>query len=168
MTLTFDQLTRVSAERRDIWHPADTTEWTGADWSNATMGEVGELVEVIELLAISSSLTRHGGIAANLVKKIRRHETNLGERIPKDELLAELSKEMANVVGYLVVLADYYDIDLGDAVASKFNEVSVREGFPQRLPVKADLKDLPAVSTCLADFQNEPCPTCAGYISAGL
>jgi len=29
-------------------------------------------------------------------------------------------------------------------------------------------KDLSATSTCLAHFQNEPCPTCAGYISAGL
>jgi NTP pyrophosphatase (non-canonical NTP hydrolase) len=138
MTLTFDQLTQVSQERRDVWHPQDTTQWSGADWSNATMGEVGELVEVIELLAFSSAITKHSGVAANLVKKIRRHDTSLGEKIPRDELISELGKEMADVVGYLVVLADHYDLDLGDEVAKKFNEVSIRQGFPQRLPVKSD------------------------------
>lgn len=149
MTLTFDELLRVSQERRDAWHPPESVEWSGADWSNATMGEVGELIEVVELLAISSAITRHGGTAANLVKKIRRHETGLGEKIPKADLLVELGKEMADVVSYLVILADHYDIDLGDVTAQKFNEVSIRQGLPQRLPTKADVEEG-------VEFEGEP------------
>lgn len=114
--LTFDELIVRSRTRRDRWHGPDTVPWTGADWSNALAGEVGE--------------------AANVVKKLRRHDTGTaGARDgSRDELVHALALELADVAAYLVLVADHYAIDLPDAVAEKFNLVSEREGFPERLP----------------------------------
>lgn len=107
---------RISAARRDRWHGPDTVPWTGADWSNAMCGEAGE--------------------AANVVKKLRRHET--GTATPRDpstdQLLVALGDELADIVAYLDLLASHYGIDVEAAVARKFNAVSQREGFPERMP----------------------------------
>jgi NTP pyrophosphatase (non-canonical NTP hydrolase) len=122
-TLTVSEIVRVNAVRRDRWHPPEAEQWSGADWSNAMCGEAGE--------------------AANVVKKIRRHETGLaalGQPVPPvEELMAQLGDELADVVCYLVLVADHYGIDLPAALVSKFNRVSERQGFPERLP---------AASTC--------------------
>lgn len=112
--LTFAELSEKSQSRRDRWHTPDTEPWTGADWSNAMCGEAGE--------------------AANVVKKLRRHETGMPDRIPRSELVAMLADELGDVVAYADLLARHYGIDLGEAVADKFNRVSEREGFPERLP----------------------------------
>jgi NTP pyrophosphatase (non-canonical NTP hydrolase) len=42
-------------------------------------------------------------------------------------------KELADVVTYLDLLAFQLNIDLGDAVIQKFNEVSIRVGSTVRL-----------------------------------
>lgn len=114
-TLTFAELSAVSQSRRDRWHTPDTEPWTGADWSNAMCGEAGE--------------------AANVVKKLRRHETGMADKIPVDELVRMLADELGDVVAYCDLLGRHYGIDLGAAVARKFNFISEREGFPERLPV---------------------------------
>lgn len=54
--IDFDTLRIQNAARADRWH-AGAEEWTASDWSNALAGEVGE--------------------ACNVVKKVRRHETNI-------------------------------------------------------------------------------------------
>lgn len=115
--LTFRELTEKSMSRRDRWHHVDTIPWTGADWSNAMCGEAGE--------------------AANVVKKLRRHETGMPDVLTVPVLREKLADELGDVVAYLVLLANHYEIDLGVAVARKFNEVSVREGFPEKLTVPA-------------------------------
>ena len=54
--LTLATFSAVNRKRSAHWH-ADGEPWSGADWSNAMCGEAVE--------------------AANVVKKLRRHETGL-------------------------------------------------------------------------------------------
>lgn len=113
--LSFDTLSKVNRERCKRWHDPDSEPWSGADWSNAMCGEAGE--------------------AANVVKKLRRHETGTApEGDPSEvELRAMLADEIADVICYLDLLADHYEIDVPLAVVEKFNRVSERQGFPERL-----------------------------------
>jgi NTP pyrophosphatase (non-canonical NTP hydrolase) len=115
--LTFELVSLTNRARAMRWHPGyphDET-WSGADWSNAMCGEAGE--------------------AANVVKKLRRHECGLRGALdlPPDQLHAALAEELADVYLYLDLLAGHYGIDLPSAIVSKFNAVSQRQGFPERL-----------------------------------
>lgn len=134
--LTFDALRDANSTRLARWH-GDDDDWTLADWSNAMCGEAGE--------------------AANVVKKIRRTDSVLwdAQKYPGDgasahakladmpaaearaALLENLANELADVVCYADLLAHHAGIDLGGAVASKFNRVSAAQGFPERLGVAA-------------------------------
>lgn len=118
MPLTFEQFSRVNTSRCARWHPGfpgDGDMWTGADWANAAAGEMGE--------------------ACNVVKKLRRIDVGQpGKLDPNlDELIGHLAAEIADTVTYLDLLATYYGIDLTQALREKFNLVSEREGFPERL-----------------------------------
>lgn len=119
-TITFRQLRDANVTRCKKWHPGFLVEteptWTGADWSNAMCGEAGE--------------------AANVVKKIRRLETGTapGPDDPPERVLLEmLACELADIVCYADLLAAFYGIDLDAALVDKFNAVSQRQGFPDRL-----------------------------------
>lgn len=114
--LTFAEVRAVNEQRCARWHHPDTVPWTGADWSNAMQGEAGE--------------------AGNVVKKLRRLETRTGAAadLPAPVLIEKLAGEVADTFIYLDLLAAFYGIDLAAAVTAKFNAVSVREGFPDRLP----------------------------------
>jgi NTP pyrophosphatase (non-canonical NTP hydrolase) len=116
--LTFLRLSEENVHRACRWHPGFPTDdtWNGADWSNAMCGEAGE--------------------AANVVKKLRRHETGHHGALDGDEaeLRNALADELADVVIYADLLAEKYDISLADAIVRKFNVVSERQGFPERLP----------------------------------
>ncbi|HUU94050.1 MAG TPA: hypothetical protein VM238_22895 [Phycisphaerae bacterium] len=79
-------------------------DWSETDWACAMAGEVGEV--------------------CNLIKKRRR-----GELVDARAIAAEL----ADVVTYADLLARRLDINLGMAVACKFNEVSERVSSPIRL-----------------------------------
>jgi NTP pyrophosphatase (non-canonical NTP hydrolase) len=115
-SLDLKDVREQNASRRDQWHSGGEP-WIGSDWSNAMCGEAGE--------------------AANVVKKIRRHETSLAEtsyNTPEREALTPaLAAELADTILYADLLADYYGIDLAAAVIEKFNRVSDSQGFPQRL-----------------------------------
>jgi NTP pyrophosphatase (non-canonical NTP hydrolase) len=114
--LTFQRVREVSHARMLRWHDTDS-QWSGADWSNAMQGEAGE--------------------AGNVVKKLRRLECSLAPGPadpPKDELLKKLADEIADTFLYLDLLAEFYGIDIPTAVIDKFNRVSERQGFPERLP----------------------------------
>ena len=80
----------------------DGSDWSPADWMTATVGELGEL--------------------ANIMKKVRRGDLTLEEALPS------MSKEFADVVTYLDIMAMQYNIPLGEATRAKFNEVSRRVG----------------------------------------
>lgn len=114
----------INAARCRRWHGADSTyagtpprstQWSGADWATAMGGECGE--------------------AQNVVKKLRRGESGTpSARDPgRDELLLELGDELADTLLYADLLANYYGIDLSEAIVRKFNAVSEREEFPERL-----------------------------------
>lgn len=111
--LNLTDLRVASLARAARWHEG-AEPWSGADWSNAMCGEAGE--------------------AANVVKKLRRQETGIRQPGPPPaELLAMLAKELADVVIYADLVAEHYGLDLAAAVVQKFNEVSDRYGFPERL-----------------------------------
>lgn len=78
----------------------------GPWWGNAMAGECGE--------------------ACNVIKKIDRDGMT-------PERLADLAKELADVVTYADLLAARFGIDLGEAIACKFNEVSKRVSSGLRL-----------------------------------
>lgn len=75
------------------------------------------------------------GEVANVVKKLRRHECGLQGVLdkPYDELRTQLADELADVYCYLDLLATKAGVDLGEAIRRKFNVVSERQGFPERL-----------------------------------
>lgn len=117
-SLTFDQVRVINVARARRWHngfPDGDDPWTGADWSNAMMGEAGE--------------------AANVVKKLRRGETGLNGAVDPDrqKLIEWLGHELADTILYAILLAEFYGVDLPRSIVEKFDAISVREGFPERL-----------------------------------
>lgn len=122
-SLTFGAVRVANTDRcvrfgHDAWRPSQ--------WSNATAGEAGELAEVVLALAV----TKYTGRLANTLKKLDR-------QMPGDPDIATLreqaAKELADIVLYADLTAAELNIDLGEAVRAKFNEVSDRHGFPERL-----------------------------------
>jgi len=80
--------------------------WDASDWVMATVGELGEL--------------------ANVLKKVLR-----GDFDPKSpEVRKMIADELADVAVYLDLLAFNVDVDLGEAVMSKWNETSRKLGIP--------------------------------------
>jgi len=128
--LTFNQLRKANLKRLPLFRnkkgdfahsEPDGSDWLLSQWSNAVCGEIGEVSQV--LLQIIASQ----GMAANLIKKIERGDFILEEK--RDEL----GKELADVAIYLDILAFRVGIDLGSAIAYKFNEVSDRVGCDIKL-----------------------------------
>jgi NTP pyrophosphatase (non-canonical NTP hydrolase) len=118
LDLSFASLSQINRQRCQRWHPGFPEDsWTGADWSNAMQGEAGE--------------------AGNVVKKLRRAELGTQGALdpPALALRAQLGDEIADTVIYADLLAQFYGLDLALCVARKFNAVSEREGFPERLSV---------------------------------
>lgn len=115
------RLRATNIQRCARWHGPGTEPWGGADWSNAMCGESGE--------------------AANVVKKIRRLETRTGsqDETPLATLVEKLGDELADTIIYADLLASHYGIDLEEAIVRKFNFVSEREGFPERLVIDGEV-----------------------------
>lgn len=112
---TLMDMSTINRARANRWH-TNAEAWTGADWSNAMCGEAGE--------------------AANVVKKLRRHETGITSSyntpvVP--DLLDTLSDEIADVILYADLLAYHYGLATDIALRRKFNRVSEAQGFPERL-----------------------------------
>ncbi len=82
-------------------------DWSLGEWICAVTGELGEL--------------------ANLIKKVRRGDKTLSD------VRDEVARELADVACYLDILALQCGVDLGDAVVTKFNEVSDRIGVDVKL-----------------------------------
>lgn len=112
-TLTFGELRRKNAERRDLLLRAKKPDfrvedaWSLNDWMTALVGEIGE--------------------AANLLKKVHRGDYTL------DAIRGDLADEIADVQTYLDLLASVAGIDLGAATVAKWNRVSQRIDCPLRL-----------------------------------
>lgn len=93
-------------------HPLHS--WSLSDWFTAVTGELGE--------------------AANVAKKLNRVRDGIpGNTQTPDELKAALADEIADTFIYLDLLAQSADIDLEDAVISKFNRTSEKIGYDDKL-----------------------------------
>lgn len=110
--LTFDAFRQANVARCVKWHPEGIASWSPSDWLTAVTGELGEL--------------------ASLLKMRNRERDGLpGNKFsPTDKMIAD---ELADVLTYLDLLAAVLNVDLGRAAVSKFNEVSERVGFPDRI-----------------------------------
>ena len=107
--LTFDELRKANVSRcNSAFHPLE--EWNPLEWVAAVAGEVGEL--------------------ANLLKKNHRGDF---DDVPADDVRCVIAKELADSVIYLDLLAARCQIDLGEAVRNKFNEVSIKRNASERL-----------------------------------
>jgi len=91
----------------------DGHDWNIAEWTNAMAGEVGE--------------------ACNVAKKLVR-----GDYADWKDGVAELLKELADVVIYADLCAQRVGMPLETAIVQKFNEVSERIDSNVRLTVKEE------------------------------
>ena len=114
--LTFDEFRAANVARCLKWHPRGIESWSPSDWLTAVTGELGEL--------------------ASLLKMRNRERDGLpGNKFsPSDEQVAD---ELADVLTYLDLLAAALGVDLGHAAAQKFNKVSERLGFSDRIELTA-------------------------------
>ena len=112
--LTFRHLRETNLRRCNRWHPGGIEEWSLSDWAVAMAGEAGETCDVI--------------------KKLNRYRDGVvGNSKTEVELVQQLGDEIADVLIYLDLLAARAGVDLDEAVIRKFNAVSERVGFPDRL-----------------------------------
>lgn len=110
--LRFDALRAANVARANRWHPKGIRSWSPADWLCAVTGELGELASLIKM-------------------RQRERDGLVGNKFsPTDAMIA---KEIADVATYLDLLAASMGINLSAAIIMKFNEVSERVGFPERL-----------------------------------
>lgn len=114
LPLSFDQFRKANRARCLKWHPNGIESWSDSDWITAIVGELGEL--------------------ASLIKMRNRERDGLpGNKFsPTNQ---QIANEAADVVTYLDLFCERNGIDLGIAAAEKFNEVSHRVGFPDRIKV---------------------------------
>lgn len=112
--LTFSGFRAANRDRCLKWHPQGIGSWSDSDWLTAIVGELGEL--------------------AGLIKMRNRERDGLpGNKFsPTDE---QIAKEAADVFTYLDLFCEKNGIDLGLASAKKFNEVSERVGFSDRIEI---------------------------------
>jgi len=112
---TFQYVSQINRDRCNHWHPNGLYSWSPADWAMATVGEFGEL--------------------CNVLKKLRRLEDG-AERVGRgteEELLAQVATEIGDTFVYLDLLCQRMDMDMYTCVAGTFNRVSEREGLSHRL-----------------------------------
>lgn len=111
----------ISVDRAILWHQPDGLEqWSHLEWAGAMCGEAGE--------------------AANVAKKLRRHDLEVYNKggsdfqpLNKDELLEKYAQELSDTFLYLVLCAARAGINLERAIVVTFNEKSREANFPQRL-----------------------------------
>jgi len=110
--LTFDEFRKANVTRCLKWHPEGIESWSPSDWVTAIVGELGEM--------------------ASFVKMRNRERDGLpGNKFsPTDE---QIAKEAADVLTYLDLFCAAQGIDLGKAAILKFNEISERVGFSDRI-----------------------------------
>jgi len=109
---TFDQFRAANITRCNRWHPAGINSWSTSDWIVALVGEVGELASLIKM-----QNRERDGLKGNKFSPTKK----------------QISDEIADIQTYLDLLAASLEINLGQASIDKFNEISIRNSFPERL-----------------------------------
>lgn len=113
--LTFKEFRDANKRRCLKWHTAGIESWSDSDWITAIVGELGEL--------------------ASLVKMRNRERDGMpGNKFSPSD--AQIAREAADVYTYLDLFCERNNIDLGLAAAEKFNEVSERVGFTDRINIE--------------------------------
>lgn len=114
--LTFEEFALVAAARTKRWH-GSAPPWSASDWACALAEEAGEV--------------------CGAVKKMNRLRDGMQTKAADPQTMEEgrrrIADELADVVAYAFANADHHGIDLAAAVVRKFNAVSERHGFPERL-----------------------------------
>jgi NTP pyrophosphatase (non-canonical NTP hydrolase) len=91
--------------------------WTGA--------------EDVDVLFRAVEFSGEAGEVANAIKKIYRARNGIiGNNKTMDELMENLVEEIGDVLITIDLLANEFDIDLEEAVKSKFNKTSKKVGIP--------------------------------------
>ena len=111
-SLTMAEFRRRNEARYLRWHPAGIEPWSASDWLTAIAGELGELASLIKM-------------------KNRERDGLVGNKF--SPTLEQIADDCADVFTYLDLFAASQGIDLETAVISKFNRISERNGFPERL-----------------------------------
>lgn len=115
--LNFSQLQATNVERATRWHKGGVDEWSVNDWLVAMGGEAGEALNAGKKhRRILSGIQQHGNVPADL-----------------DAAVDKIMEELADTVIYADLVASRLGRRLGEAVVAKFNAISEREGFPERL-----------------------------------
>jgi len=106
--LKFEELRKANSERQQLW---DTKSQINLAFrGNELAGEVGE--------------------ACNIIKKLERERMGIrGSRATQDQL----AEELADVIICVDLICMGLGIDLGKAVADKFNATSDKMGFEVKL-----------------------------------
>lgn len=125
----------VNLARCERWHKGGLDSWSVADWGVAFEGEAGEIHEAaIELALLGLALGGHTGKVADIIKKLNRVRDGMpGNKKNPAQLTADLADEIADTFLYMLMLSQKCGINFQLAVQSKFNSVSHRVGFPERL-----------------------------------
>jgi NTP pyrophosphatase (non-canonical NTP hydrolase) len=118
--LTFDALRALNVPRVAAFGQT-LASWSPMEWACAAAGEMGELCNALKKRSRKEDPKRPG------------HDIT-GKPIPS---VRDVADEIADVIIYLDLLAAREGIDVGDAVARKWNEVSAKMGFAPRLPLPA-------------------------------
>lgn len=110
-TMTLEYMRRINVDRVPYSGHGDLENgWNVAEWGCAFAGEAGEL--------------------CNVLKKINR-------QAPFDPDIESLRKEakdeIGDVLAYLDLVAAKLDLNLAECVADKFNDVSRKYDYPQRM-----------------------------------
>ena len=116
--LTFDAFRAANVARCIKWHPKGIDSWSPSDWLTAVTGELGELASLLKMRN-----RERDGLPGNKYSPTQK----------------QISDELADVLTYLDLLAEVLGVDLGRAAVEKFNEVSERVGFPDRIDLRAAL-----------------------------
>lgn len=114
--LTFQRMRQINAERCVRWHKGGIEEWSVSDWGVAFAGEAGEVCNTIKKLM-----------------RIRTGAQNKSAITTEDEAMAAIGTELADTVLYADLLARRCGINLEHYIKFKFNEVSKKYDFPERL-----------------------------------
>lgn len=106
-------------------------------FSTAIAGEIGELGEILELLAVHMMLSAKSGDLCNIIKKIARDKVggpDHGNSIKMKDITPEkLRDEIGGIQIYLDLMASLLDIEIEEATTEAFNNVSVKIGSKYRL-----------------------------------
>jgi hypothetical protein len=106
--------------RAMLWHPGGLTDWSLSDWLCATGGELGEAMNA------AKKWNRINDGIANLSSDESRQISDA------EEARMKILDELGDTFAYLVLTALRVGTieEFNEAVVTKFNQVSVRYGFP--------------------------------------